>query len=82
MTEEPEYMLVPFKHFPPDIDKHYQIDKLVKNGLVLAKVIKGMYGLPQAGRLAYDQLTKHLALAGYTPTEHTPGLFKHVTRDI
>ena len=80
--DEPEYMLVPFKHFPPDIVKHYQLDKLVKNGLVLAKVIKGMYGLPQAGRLAYDQLTKHLALAGYTPTEHTPGLFKHTTRDI
>jgi hypothetical protein len=80
--KDPEYMLVPFKNFPPDIVKHYQIEKLVKNGHVLAKVIKGMYGLPQAGRLAYDQLTKHLARADYLPTEHTPGLFKHKTRDI
>ena len=41
-----------------------------------------MYGLPQAGKIAYDRLVKHLATAGYIPCELTPGLFKHKTRPI
>jgi hypothetical protein len=79
---EPEYMLVPYSLFPPDIIKEYNIDKLVRNGMVLAKVIKGMYGLPQAGRLAYDQLKQHLALGGYLPAPHTPGLFRHTNSNL
>ena len=39
-----------------------------------------MYGLPQAGRLAYIKPVKHLATDGYIPTGHTPGLFRHITR--
>ena len=38
-----------------------------------------MYGLPQAGILAYIKLIKHLAANGYIPTGHTPGLFHHIT---
>jgi hypothetical protein len=37
-----------------------------------------MYSLPQAGRLAYIKLTKHLADDGYVLTGHTPGLFCHI----
>ena len=36
-----------------------------------------MYGLPQAGRIAYVKLLKHLAKGGYVPAGITPGLFKH-----
>ena len=43
---------------------------------------KGIYGLPQAGRLAYDQLVKHLVTGDYHPTGLTPGIFKHKTRLI
>jgi hypothetical protein len=76
-------MLVPYTMFPPDIVKEYNIcTKVNHRGMVLAKIIKGMYGLPQAGRLAYDQLTQHLQLAGYVPTGQIPGLFKHLTRPI
>ena len=32
-----------------------------------------MYGLPQAGHLAHNQLVKHLALYGYTPAKFTLG---------
>jgi len=39
-----------------------------------------MYGLPQAGRLAYIKLIKHLAADGYLPTGNMPGLFRHITR--
>lgn len=81
--EDPEYMLVPYNIFPPDIIKHYKIDEKVnEKGLVLAKIIRGMYGLPQAGRLAYEQLLPYLEKAGYIQAGTTPGLFKHKTRPI
>ena len=55
---------------------------LVHNGKVLAQINRGMYGLPQAGRIAYDKLKIYLAKGGYVPTDRTPGLFKHDTRPI
>ena len=30
-----------------------------------------MYGLPQAGKLAHDDLVKHLPRGGYFPTTYT-----------
>ena len=36
--------------------------------MVYAKVNKGMYGLPQAGKLAHDDLVAYLATSGYLPT--------------
>lgn len=81
--DEPEYMMVPFKLFPPDIVQKYKLDEKVDDkGMVLAKIKKGMYGLPQAGRIAYDQLVPHLEKGGYIPAGITPGLFKHKTRPI
>jgi RNase adaptor protein for sRNA GlmZ degradation len=41
-----------------------------------------MYGLPQAGILAYNQLVNHLATHRCTPCTHTPGMWTHATRDI
>ena len=41
-----------------------------------------MYGLPQAGILAYKQLVNILAPFGYAPTCHTPSLWQHKTRPI
>ena len=43
---------------------------------------KGMYGLPQAGELANDQLIKYLAPFGFHSTTHTPGLWTYATRNI
>jgi hypothetical protein len=41
-----------------------------------------MYGLPQAGILAYNLLVKQPATSGYSPTKHTPGLFRHASRPV
>jgi hypothetical protein len=41
-----------------------------------------MYGLPQAGILAFNQLKTHLTTHGYAPCTNTPGLWTHSTRDI
>jgi hypothetical protein len=66
--KDPEYMLIPYTMFPPDIAKEYNIRAKVNHkGMILAKIIKDMYGLPQAGRLDYNQLTKHLQLVGFSP---------------
>ena len=41
-----------------------------------------MYGIPQAGMLANNQLTKKLATYGYIPTNHTLRIWRHQTRPI
>ena len=41
-----------------------------------------MFGLPQAGRIANDQLVAFLKPHGYTPCPLTHGLWRHHTRDI
>ena len=67
-TEGNEYMKVPYKHFPPDICKQYNLDtKLTASGHIFIKIKKGMYGLKQAAVLAYNQLKKHLGTHGYHP---------------
>ena len=77
-----EYMRIPVKDIPPTIMEHYNLHPLIHNNHVLVEIRKGMYGLPQAGILANDRLQKHLAKAGYSPTPHTPGLYRHHTRPI
>ena len=67
--------MIPFNLIPPDIVCDYNLTAKVSNGNVYAKVSKGMYGLPQAGKLAHDDLVRHLARGGYYPTKFAPGLF-------
>jgi hypothetical protein len=74
-----EYMRIPAKDIPANIMEQYNLAPLVHNGHVLTEIQKGVYGLPQAGILAYSRLVTHLALSGYTPVQHTPGLFRHAT---
>ena len=37
------------------------------NGYIFVQVTKGMYGLPQAGKISQDALAKHLEPYGYRP---------------
>jgi len=41
-----------------------------------------MYGLPQASKIANDQLQQFLLPHGYHPCPFTPGLWQHDTHDI
>jgi hypothetical protein len=76
------YMRMALNLFPPDIIEKYNLHTIAKDGFVYIEVSKGMYGLPQAGRLANEQLIRHLAPHGYAPCAITPGLWKHESRDI
>ena len=78
-----EYMRIHISKIPQCIIDQYNLRDLVDDrGYVLTEIRRGMYGLPQAGQLAYDQLVTILAPHGYAPTRHTPGLWTHKTRPI
>ena len=67
---------------PRAVWDQYNLDQFHDNGWVYARADKGMYGLPQAGRVAYDHLVPILNDAGYYEASRTPGLFCHNTNDI
>ncbi len=80
--ERYEYMAIPMADIPQTIIDQYNLQDLAVNGVVYVEIRKGMYGLPQAGRIANDQLIPILAAAGYHQAEHTPGLFTHEWRPV
>ena len=74
----PEYMKVHISLIPDEIITKYNLwDFVNSEGYIFIRLNKGMYGLPQAGILAYNLLVERLAPHGYTPVRHTPGLWKH-----
>lgn len=77
-----EYMRIPLAHFPEHTIQQYKLRENQKNGFIYVEIRKAIYGLPQGGILANEQLKKFLAPAGYFEVPHTPGLFKHITRPI
>ena len=66
-------MRLPIKTTPQEIIKKYNLN---------VKIIKVMYGLPEAGKISNDLLKKRLDKAGYYPRQFTPGLWRHVWRPI
>jgi hypothetical protein len=77
-----EYMRIPVSVIPDSIINEYKLLPLVHRDHVYVEIRKGMYGLPQAGRIANDRLTEFLAPHGYTPMPITPGLWKDTTSDL
>jgi hypothetical protein len=43
---------IPASIVPPEIMEEYDLEPPIRNGMILAEIRTGMYGLPQAGRLA------------------------------
>ena len=73
-----EYIRIPLKLIPPEVIAAHSLSEFINNDSVLFEISKGMYGLPQAGLLAQQQLIPHLATHGYHQTT-TPCLFRHAT---
>ena len=78
----PEYMRIAIKLIPQAILDEYNLMPFTHNGYMYFQVDKGLYGLVQAGKLAYDQLLTRLTAADFYPAPHAPGLFLHKTRPI
>ncbi len=69
-----EYFRMKLELFPQDIIEEYELrDKVDADGNVFCAVQRGMYGLPQAGIIAQELLTKQLHQAGYRQSKVTPG---------
>jgi hypothetical protein len=77
-----QYVQIALDVIPEDIVTQYNLRDLAVDGYVYAEIQKGMYGLPQAGRIASDALIPHLTSHGYNQSKRTLGLFTHTTRPI
>jgi hypothetical protein len=80
--DEYKYMRIPLHKLPQQIIDLYDLTDKIINGYVYAEVCRGMYGLPQAGRLANEQLRECLEPYGYFPCPITPGLWKDTNSDL
>jgi Reverse transcriptase (RNA-dependent DNA polymerase) len=80
--DQPEYLKIPINLIPVEIMHEYQLQTKIKNGTVMARIDKVMYGLPQAGILANKLLKQRLEPHGYHECTHTPSLWKHCSRKL
>ena len=55
-----KYMRLQTAITPQEIIEQYNLLLMVHNGHVHVEIWKGMYGLPQSGKIANDCLKKHL----------------------
>jgi hypothetical protein len=72
-----EYIQIPASIPPQEIIEAYNLQDLIHKWYLHAEVSKGMYGLPQAGRIANNKLLPRLKAGGYIKAGNTPRLFKH-----
>lgn len=77
----PEYIRIPIRYLSTAIIAKYSLQSFIHNGHILFEVLKSMYGLPHAGRIAQEALIAHLAQHGYVQTS-TPCLFRHITNNV
>ena len=77
-----EYMRIRYSEIPEEIKSQYNLQHLEHNGWIYLEIRKGMPGLKQAGKIANERLTNHLARYGYRPTARTPSLWKHDSKPI
>ena len=84
MTPMDDYECMRFKldDVPQEIIDECNLQKLAHNGWVCVEIRRGAYGLPQAGVLAYNKLSKILNDAGHQEAATTPGLWSHKWRPI
>ena len=77
-----EYVKFNYTLIPQRIIDHYKLDTIVDSDFVYAKINKAWYGLKQSGKIAHDDLVKHLNKHDYVQAEHTDGLFTQKLCDI
>ena len=79
--KQPQYMKIHSKYFSDEFKLLYNINEIIApDGFVYCKIVKGMYGLKQTARLAYDELVMHLKKYGYTPDKHASNIWTHDKR--
>jgi hypothetical protein len=73
-----QYMKIHVSKIPPEIQKEYNVAAMADcNGYVYFEIRKGMYGLKEAGIVAWQHLVTHLKTYGYEPMRLTTGMWRH-----
>ena len=80
--ERPEYMWLERAHVPADVQAAYANQIIWRDNRAMVQVNKGIYGLPQAGRLAQEKLVTLLAKHDYLQCENTPLLFRQKASNL
>ena len=76
-----EYIKLKLSDIPAEVIKEYNLmEKATKDRSVYVEVRRGIYGLPQAGLLAQEQLSESLEEHGYYQSKMVPGLWHHRIR--
>lgn len=79
----PQYLRVKVSQIGPEAMERLDLAPFVKNDAVLFRLVKGIYGLPEAGRLAQKKLIAHLAANGYEQcSTDSPCLFQNKEKTI
>jgi hypothetical protein len=79
----PKYAKVKLSDIPEEVIEEYKLhEKVTPDGFVYMMVVRGMYGLPQAGSLGHDLLEEWLDKEGYFQIKTVSGLWSHKTKDI
>jgi hypothetical protein len=74
-----EYVKITVSVVPDRIIEEYNVHDLVHNGYLYVEFRKGMYGLSQAGIFTNLLISRRQAKHGYSPVNHTHGLWMHET---
>ena len=75
-----QYLRVHSSLIPDEILAEYPEIIAERDGYVYFEIRKGIYGLKEAGLIAFTTLVKNLKPFGYVPMKFTPGLWKHTSR--
>ena len=74
-------MRIPIRFLSKAILDKYNLHPYIHNGSILFEIIRSLYGLPHAGKIAQDALIQHLSTGGYIQTT-TPCLFRRATNGV
>ena len=77
-----EYIKISIEILLEDIIEEYNLETIAHNGYIYCEIRKVIYGLPQAGILANQQMVRILEPQGYSQCKHTPGLWRHKWRPV
>ena len=78
LMKRKQYMHMPIDMIPQEFCDAYDLDEKSKNGLVYIEILRGMYGIPEAGIPAKKLICAQLEKIRYFKLPHTPGLRKHI----
>ena len=80
--DRPEFMWILRKDIPDSIMEEFDLHRYLDGDRILLEILKGMYGLKQAGRIANDNLVPLLEKSGFMQAPLSPGIFRHIDNGV